>query len=494
MSSDEQNLIPSSSEPVADSKQWQSEWHQLDQMMQQILHHAREGIFFLDKNFIIQKYYSVVLHDILGVNNLEGKNLIHLLENRIPTQIIENTKEFIQLMFRSDLDEEVITELNPLVDTEFFYEDEWGIWTSSKYLTFTFRRVVEENEIKLLVITSKDVTEKIVLTKKIQQTEDRTQKQMEWLVNILHVEPEMLKEFFVGVEQELANIEEILKNAKDTKSPRELIENIYRSLFIIKGNASMLDLRFFTDRTNQFINKVIKLRNKPDIIGNDFVPIVVSLGDMREILKEVQTIFKRISHFHNHFRTKRTYESELLVHSLKQLIISLSKQLGKAVKFDYKDFDALSIPYSYRNIVRDILFLLVRNAILYGIEDFDQRKSSNKDPSAIIKISSMINDGFLGLVMKHDGRIDRIERMIQRLVTYEVDEELPEASIEGMQVTQLLFTPSIQMDDERQLEASYSMDMELLKRKLKEKGGRLKITFTSEDCCEFKILLPLRRV
>jgi chemotaxis protein histidine kinase CheA len=300
----------------------------------------------------------------------------------------------------------------------------------------------------------------------------------------LHVEPEMLKEFFVGVEHELANIEEILKNAKDTKNPRELIENIYRSLFIIKGNASMLDLRFFTDKTNQFINKVSKLRNKSDLNGNDFVPIVVSLGDMREILKEVQTIFRRISHFHNHFRIKRAYESELLVHSLKTLIISLSKQLGKAVKFDYKDFDALSIPYTYRNMVRDILFLLVRNTILYGIEDLDQRKSSNKDPSAIIKISSL----------KHDGRIDRIERMIQRLVTYEPDEQLPASSIEGMQVVQLLFTPNAKMDDERELEASYSMDMELLKRKLKERGGRLKITFTSEDCCEFKILLPLRKI
>ena len=494
MKNDQQNSTFSAQRPSVETLKGENQRHQFEQLMHYVLHHAGEGIFFLNRELIIQEYYSKALEGILGINDLAGKNLIKLLENRIPTQIIENTNEYLQLMFRSDLDEEVINELNPLIETEFFYEDEWGIWTSSKYLSFNFRRVIQQKDIIFLLITIKDVTEKILLTKKIQQTEDHTQKQMEWLVNILHVEPEMLKEFFVGVEHELANIEEILKNAKDTKNPRELIENIYRSLFIIKGNASMLDLRFFTDKTNQFINKVSKLRNKSDLNGNDFVPIVVSLGDMREILKEVQTIFRRISHFHNHFRIKRAYESELLVHSLKTLIISLSKQLGKAVKFDYKDFDALSIPYTYRNMVRDILFLLVRNTILYGIEDLDQRKSSNKDPSAIIKISSLVDDGFLGLVMKHDGRIDRIERMIQRLVTYEPDEQLPASSIEGMQVVQLLFTPNAKMDDERELEASYSMDMELLKRKLKERGGRLKITFTSEDCCEFKILLPLRKI
>jgi len=465
----------------------------LEKVTYNILKHALDGIFFLNDRMEIQPYYSQSLEKILGLVDFGRKNFINLLENRIPSRIIDSTKEYLELMFRSDLDEEVINELNPLNETEFFYEDEWGIWTSSKYLSFTFKRIIEEGVIVQLSSTIQDVTERALLKKKIQQTEEHTQKQMEWLVNILHVEPEMLKEFFIGVEHELLNVEEILKNAKDTKNHRELIENIYRSLFIIKGNASLLDLRFFTDKTNQFMEKVSKLKIKSDLSGTDFVPIVVSLGDMREILREVQTIFKRISHFHNHFRVKRAYESELLIHSLKSLITNLSKQLGKGIKFDYRDFDVLSIPYMYRQMVRDVLFLLVRNAILYGIEDSEQRKSSNKEPNALIKVASMINNGFLGLVLKHDGRVDRIERIIQKLVCYSPNEPLPENSLEGIHVTQLLYTPNLQIEDEREIIESYSMDMELLKRKLKEQGGRLKITFTSEDCCEFKVLLPLRK-
>jgi len=467
--------------------------HLLEKVTYNILKNALDGIFFLNKRMEIQDYYSQSLEKILGIVDLNEKNFINILENRIPSQIIESTREYLELMFRPDLDEEVINELNPLNETEFFYEDEWGIWTSSKYLSFIFKRIMEGQEIIQLSSTIQDVTERALLKKKIQQTEEHTQKQMEWLVNILHVEPEMLKEFFIGVEHELLNIEEILKNAKDTKSHRELIENIYRSLFIIKGNASLLDLRFFTDKTNQFMDKVLKLKTKFDLCGTDFVPIVVSLGDMREILREVQTIFKRISHFHNHFRVKRAYESELLIHSLKSLITNLSKQLGKGIRFDYKDFDVLSIPYMYRQMVRDILFLLVRNAILYGIEDSEQRKSSNKEPNALIKVASMINNGFLGLILKHDGRVDRIERIIQKLVTYSPEEPLPENSLEGIHVTQLLYTPNLQIEDEREIIESYSMDMELLKRKLKDQGGRLKITFTSEDSCEFKVLLPLRK-
>ncbi len=458
-----------------------------------ILQNADEGIFFLNNKLVINQFYTKSLGKILGISNLKNKNFIDILENHVPEQIIDNTQEYLEMLFRDDLDEEIINELNPLIDVEFFFEDDWGIWTSSKYLTINFKRVFVGEEIRFLIVTVQDISEKISIDQKLKQTEERTQKQMEWLVNILHVEPVMLKDFFVGVEHELVQIEDILKNAKDTKNHRELIENIYRSLYIIKGNAAILDLRFFTDKTNQFMEKVLSLKSKPDLSGADFVPIVVSVGEMRDTLTEVRMIFKRISHFHTHFRVKRTYECELLVHSLKNLVQNLSRQLDKEIKFDYKDFDALSIPYIYRQMARDILFLLVRNTVLYGIEDVNRRKSMNKNPIALIKISSVVNNGFLGLILKHDGSIDRIERMIQKMVTYSTEEELLESHFEGMQVTQLLYTPDVELDDEKEALKNYSIDMELLKRKLKERGGRLKITFTSEEFCEFTILLPLKK-
>jgi two-component system chemotaxis sensor kinase CheA len=466
----------------------------IEQVILTVLDNAGEGIFFLNREYEIYRYYSAALESILSIKDLENKNFISLLENRVPEQVINNVREYLELMYREDLDEEVINELNPLIDTEFFYEDEWGMWTSSKYLSFKFQRVLENDKILKLIGVVKDDSERNVLSRKLEQTENHTQKQMEWLVNILHVEPELLKDFFIGVEHELHNIELVLKNGKDTQKPQELLENIYRSLYIIKGNASLLDLRFFTDKTTQFIEKVMVLKGKKNLSGTDFVPVVVLLGDMQDTLKDVHTIFKRISHFHNHFRAKRTYESELLVNSLRNLTRGLSKQLGKDVIFDYKDFDALSIPYMYRQLVRDVLFLLIRNAILYGIEDSDQRKSNNKSPSAVIKISSIINNGLLGLVLRHDGRIDRIERLLQKLINFDEEDVEKRSDWEGMQVTQLLFMPNIQTGDEKELLTNYSMDIEALKKKLKEKKGRLKITFTSEESCEFTVLFPLNHV
>ena len=167
-----------------------------DKINKALLQHVEEGVFFINEEFLINDHYSLSLEKIFGLVDLENKNFINLLENKIPTQIIDNTREFLELMFRNDLDEDVISELNPLTETEFFYEDEWGIWTSSKYLSFSFKRIIENGKTISLVSTIQDVTEKVLLTKKIQHIEEHTKKQMEWLVNILHVEPDMLKEFF----------------------------------------------------------------------------------------------------------------------------------------------------------------------------------------------------------------------------------------------------------------------------------------------------------
>ncbi|MFZ0390765.1 MAG: hypothetical protein WAN36_09945 [Calditrichia bacterium] len=462
-------------------------------VLKNILKHVQEGILFLNRRFEVEPLYSDASAVLLGTGSLAGKSFLSLLDKRVPEEVIRHTTEFLEILFREDLDEETVNDLNPLSRIELFYEDEQGILSNSRYLSFRFRRLMEKQEICGIIVTVQNNSMEANLTRKLKQTEERTHKQMEWLVNLLHVEPSLLNDFFSGVEKEITNIEKSLKTARGAEKPFEILENIYRSLYIIKGNASLLDLRFFSELSGRFLDTVTGIKSRAELTGSDFVPVVIQLGELRKTLNEVISIFKRISHFHNHFRAKRSYESELLVNSLRNLIRSLSEQLGKHVEFDYSDFDALSIPYSSRHLVRDVLFLLIRNTILYAVEDSEERQSSGKPNIAKLKISSFIAENKLGLVLRHDGRIERIERLLKRIIETGAEPRQKNERYEGMQVTQLLFMPNIQFNDENEMVANYSMDMELLKKKLREKGGRLKITFTSEQNCEFAVLLPLKQ-
>ncbi len=456
-----------------------------------VLQNTSEGVFFLDSQYTILTPYSRAAREMLSVENFDNSNFIALLENRIPEQIIENVREYLSLMFREDLDDDVIAELNPLSRIEFFFEDDWGLWTSSKFLSFRFNKIMVDNGVQALLVIVKDNSEAVQLKNRLKENEEHTQKQMEWLVNILHVEPDLLDEFFQGVEKELQNIDRILKYSKTDTNYLELLENIYRSSFIIKGNASLLNLNFFSQKASAFLDKVLEIKKKADIEAGDFVTVVVQLGELRKTLQEVREISQRIHHFHIHFRAKRSYESELLVNSLKSLVGNLSQQLGKKVRFNFVDFDALSIPYTLRNTVRDILFLLIRNAILYSIEHPSERLSLEKSAHATIQISSYLKQKSLEVVLRHDGKIEKIESVLQNLVTpgHRDNEEFQKTA--GSNVSKILFMPDLPQGREDDLLQNYSMDIEMLKKKLKENGGRLKITFTTEKYCDFIVTLPL---
>ena len=128
---------------------------------EQILQAIDECVFFLDSEYQIQDNYSKMFENIFLQKELRGQNFIDLLANKVPENIIENTREFLDFLFQNDMDEETINELNPLYEVEFHYEDQWGLWTSSKHLSFKFKRIVSNNDIEKLIGTAKDISEQL---------------------------------------------------------------------------------------------------------------------------------------------------------------------------------------------------------------------------------------------------------------------------------------------------------------------------------------------
>ena len=174
---------------------------------QEILGALEEGVLFINGNLEITEEYSSSLEKIIDQDVKFGQPFISLFTNRVPENIVNNAVEYINLMFKDDLDEETVNELNPLNVVEFHFENRWGLWTSSKYLRFRFNRLVREKKIAGLITTVTDITKQISLSKKLEEIEKDTNKQMEWLVNMLHVEPPLLKEFLDVSEFEMQTID-----------------------------------------------------------------------------------------------------------------------------------------------------------------------------------------------------------------------------------------------------------------------------------------------
>ena len=131
---------------------------------------------------------------------------------------------------------------------------------SSKFLSFKFKRVVRNKKVVELIVTVIDITDQIILRQQLMESEIKTKKQMEWLLNILHVDPQLLQEFIESVQKEIDSIEFFMKHGTKENSYDHVLENIYRSVHVIKGNASLLDLKFFVNSTHEYEEKIIEIK------------------------------------------------------------------------------------------------------------------------------------------------------------------------------------------------------------------------------------------
>jgi sensor histidine kinase regulating citrate/malate metabolism len=82
------------------------------------------GLFFMDKDFVIQSQYSKALESILAVKNLEGKKFTGLLTTQIKEQKLKNLMEYLVLLFnRSRMPErmspDMLENLNPIQEMNY---------------------------------------------------------------------------------------------------------------------------------------------------------------------------------------------------------------------------------------------------------------------------------------------------------------------------------------------------------------------------------------
>ena len=445
------------------------------------------GLFFLNSEFNIQKDYSIALEEIINQKNLTDTNFIDALVNKVPENIINNTREYLELMFREDLDEEVIDEMNPLIKSEFHFENEWGIWEFSKHLSFKFERIINKGKIDSLVCIVKDITKEDSLKKQLKQVEDNAKKHMEWLVNILHVEPPLLKEFIYVTEHELKLIDKALKNPTKFGNHTLILKALAGSINNIISNVSFLDLKFFQNVAQNFLQEINKIKNNSEINSSDFIPLVMQFQELHHSLGEIKSLMNKFKHLQNTLRTTRRYEGGLLIKSINNLISALSKKLGKQIQLKYHEFDSSCIPFTNQSLVKEFLIVLTRYSVFYGIEEPEKRKSANKNPIGTIEISTFSTKKIFGFKFKHDGSLVRIERLLQD--TIESKENYEHISQLGSEVIKLLFIPGNFPSNFNEAEQSKEvfLNMELAKKKLKMHGGKMKITFSSEQYCEYTI-------
>jgi ligand-binding sensor domain-containing protein/HPt (histidine-containing phosphotransfer) domain-containing protein len=454
-----------------------------------ILHNVEEGFFILNNEYHVSSQYSSILESIFSRKKLAQLNLIDFLRDKIKPGEVENTKTYLDLLFQENIKEESIEDLNPLVDIEFtLYKGDSKI---SKYLDFGFKRIKEKEDKEIeLIATVRDVTEQVLLAKRLKEEEARRERLLQLILGILNVEPEMLHEFNESAQRELDFIDSIL-NATKIDDYEALLIKMYRATHLIKGNARLLNIDYFAQAAHQFEDMISEVQKKNRIDEKDLEPLRAKLFELQTGIEEMEKIIERLGKVLTHKKGKRKTDTRSLLRSLENLINSFSSDLGKKIKFSYKNFKHNLIPKRYHLLVKEVLIQLVRNSISHGIETPEERKRLRKPAVGKIEIATFKKDGNIGFRLKDDGRGIQIEKLKENAIKSGKwkKEQLDEWN--DQQIAELIFTSGITTSDKVDMVAGRGVGMDSVRNRVKEHHGEIHICFARNKYCEFEVILPL---
>ncbi|NOG46718.1 MAG: hypothetical protein HND50_15865 [Calditrichaeota bacterium] len=455
-----------------------------------ILQNVQEGFFLLNDELIIQSQYSSALLKILHTDSPSGKNFLKFISYYLSEKQVNLTREYLDLIFDPGLEEELITELNPIQKLEFHFQTKDH--KSSKFLTFRFKRILHNSLIKGLIVTVFDETEEHKLSQKLADTEAKSKKQIEWLMGILHLDPKLLNEFIKSTNDELDSIEKLFQNETKDEDYQNILEKMARSLHLLKGNANLLDLNFFGQQVHDLESNVLQVSSKgKSIKGPDFLPLIMELSALKNNLNELNSLIDRLANFSTQSPEKHMMENRSLTQSIENLIKRLSKELGKNIKFNYENFKGELIPPQYRLLLKNVLIQLVRNSIAHGIEEPQEREDQSKPAAGLISLENKINHDSFEITFRDDGRGLQIEKLKESALDSNIWTENEIHSWNKKQIANVIFAPGISSSAESDLISGRGIGMDLINEELKKHNGKIDVTFSESQYCEFKITLPL---
>lgn len=455
-----------------------------------IMQTVGQGLFLVQKesgDYKISNQYSRALEDMFAGKSLGGKDVISVLKAGLPESSMKKITDYLELMFKPEIKEAVLNNINPLRETEINFENAGP--AKQKFLQFKFQRIMADGAIKHLMSTVTDVTKQVLLDRKLKETEEKNAGQMEMLFGILHVEPRMLSEFISDMEEDIDLINETLKPGVANLSFAEKLAIIYRAMHTIKGNASILNLKFFAGKAHEYEEKVGELQKKTDLSGQDFLPLVLKLNEMIETLREVKSLIQRITQFQATFSGEKK-NVDLLVKAVESNVQKLTGELNKKAELISDNFDPDLVPASYRKLMKDVLIQLTRNSMSHGIETPADRKAAGKNETGRIEIATRKTDTGIELIFRDDGRGLQIDKLRKKAIESGKYKAEDVAKWDAGTVAGVIFIPGISTADTTTLNAGRGIGMDIIQEKVQSFGGKVELSFETGKFCEFKIFLP----
>jgi len=441
------------------------------------------GLFFMDRDFIIQDQYSRYLEELFSQKNLDGKNFIDLLSSSVAHNELDAVKDYFNMLIERSFDQDTLDDINPL--TELYYS---GGDTFNKKVFQCGFAVIERNQGEVFVLVSVyDITAKVELLQRLTEEENRRNDEMKTVFELLQVEPELLHDFLEDTEYEFERINKTQKS--DTISTHEALVEIYQSVHAIKSNAFILGQMTFGGKVHNLESKIKKLREqKREVPFNDMLDLAMEIEKLLQEKEAIKTTIKRVGS--NKFASiEQNQVQYVLIESLLKTAAKTSCDMGKKVKFIVDKVDSDAIEKGLRRIIKEVLIQLTRNSVVHGIESPEGRLANGKDETGKVRLSIVMEDGKIHVRLADDGGgldYDKIAKKALRLNLIK-----PEDAKNKNALLKAVFLPGFSTAETEGIHAGRGIGLNMVQDRVRDGKGSIKVQSEHGKGTVFHIYFPV---
>lgn len=483
-----------------------------------ILRTVKEGLFLLDENLVIGSAHSSAMETLFQRQDLAGLGFDALLENIVSEKTLVTALKFVKVLWAERTNEKLVKSINPLGEVEVHLPAGPGKF-DTRHLDFEFHRVRVDGKITHVLVSVSDVSSRVELARELQSSQQQAQAQVDTLLGILHIDPTHLASFLNDSNAAMKMINAVLREpAREEGAFRKKLDTLFRQAHSVKGEAAALGLSSIESRAHSFEDDLKRLREKSDLSGNDFLPLVIKLDDLLTHLQSVSDLVTRLSKFQvpraeapagagtplrdgavaalldpspDLEATGPLGSDGGLGSALQQLSDRVAADCDKEAKVQCRGLD--KVPGDYRRIVKDIAIQAVRNAVVHGIEPAAQRTAAGKPAQGAVRVEfKRTSDGSYKLSVEDDGQGLATDRIKQAAVQKGFITADQMDTLDAKQTLSLLFQPGFSTLDSPTKDAGRGIGMNLMADHMRQIGGRVGVATAPGKFTRVTMTLPAR--
>src|SRR5579863_7385989 len=486
--------------------------HEAQEQTRDILKTVKEGFFLLDADYRIGSVWSDALTRQFGKRNFAGLSFEELLEGLVPASTLATATKYIKLLWGERAHENLMKSINPLGQLEITRDSGQG-GKETRFLQFDFHRVMGAEGVRHVLCSVSDNTASVLLARELQDSQQNANAQLDMMLGMLHVDPLQLNSFLATTETSIKLVNTILKEpARADAEFRKKLAGLFRELHSIKGEASALNLPSVASRVHTMEDMVSECKKKPELSGNDFLPLVLKLDELLAHLRGVREMAARLSVLKDvpHPAVVQAVEvtpvaargsgaprarPEAVAGSLDDLPPTLQSMAVRLAQDHNKQFrlavvGLADVPAPYAATIKDCVIQMLRNAAVHGIEAPDVRRSLAKQEVGVVSVDFRRTPGGYELVFEDDGAGMTPQNLKAAAVRKRLVSEEAAERMDTRAAMALIFAPGFSTQEGVSMDAGRGIGMDVVARSVANLGGKIGVSTHPGKFTRFRVVLP----